>query len=120
MRIPREFREQHRHIPRYRVSRGGSPIRGWPPLMRTPWECSCGAKGREGGAGGHRDHVVAEFEQHEIRRTAYEAWQAGPDFGRRVDLDDIALRAAAQWAQLVGDGAAERKIDGVLAARGQR
>lgn len=49
----------------------------------------------------------------EIRRTAYAAFKAGGATG----LDDLALRAAAQWAQVEGDGIAEREIDGILNVR---
>jgi hypothetical protein len=55
--VPQAFKDQHGHIWRRRVVRGGSPIRGWPPEMRTPWGCTCGASGREGGERAHREHV---------------------------------------------------------------
>jgi len=48
----------------------------------------------------------------DLRRVAYDAWQAGAGSA----LDDLALRAAAQWAQRIGDHAAERAIDGELQA----
>ena len=51
-----------------------------------------------------------------LRRSAYEAWQAGSGSA----LDDLALRAAAQWAQRIGDGSTERAIDGMLEVRDGR
>lgn len=60
-----------------------------------------------------------EREADELRRTAYEAWMEGGG-PARSDLDDIALRAAAQYAQTVGDAQAERQIDGILSVREAR
>jgi hypothetical protein len=57
-----------------------------------------------------------ERETEELRRTAYDAWKEGGGPGRH-DLDDLALRAAAQHAQVVGDTSTEREINGLLAVR---
>lgn len=67
MRIPREFRERHRHLARPRVYVGTTHRTGVVvPAFRYPWRCSCGAEGRFGGArgeyGSHRDHVEAAWE----------------------------------------------------------
>ena len=53
-----------------------------------------------------------EREADELRRAAYSEWMA-----RGEALDDLTLRAAAQYAQTIGDLATERRIDGVLDAR---
>lgn len=48
--------------------------------------------------------------QDDLRRDAFETWEQGGALG---ELD---LRAAAHYAQEIGDGAAERTINGELAA----
>lgn len=59
-----------------------------------------------------------EADMDELRRTAYAAWiGGGPSCS---DLDDLALRAAAQHAQIVGNITAEREIDGLLSVREAR
>lgn len=60
-----------------------------------------------------------EREADYLRLTAYEAWIEGGG-PTRSDLDDLALRAAAQHAQVIGDTEAERQIDGILSAREAR
>ena len=60
-----------------------------------------------------------EREADDLRLWAYEAWASGGG-PTRSDMDDLALRAAAQHAQIIGDATAERQIDGILAAREAR
>lgn len=66
-----------------------------------------------------RQREEDDREQDELRRTAYEAWLAGGSVARH-DLDDLALRAAAQHAQVIGDTASERQIDSLLEGREAR
>lgn len=63
-----------------------------------------------------------EFEQWELRRDAYNLWKRAAGGGGAVNpvMEDLTLRAAAQYAQLLGDRAAERRIDGVLEQREAR
>lgn len=65
-----------------------------------------------------REELAALDEQAEAeaREQAFGEYRAS---GPRA-LGDLDLRAAAQHAQLIGDHAAERQIDGVLAVREAR
>lgn len=58
----------------------------------------------------------AESDEDLDRRDAYDRWKKSGD----SDMGDLDLRAAAQHAQRVGDGAAERQIDDRLTVRGQQ
>jgi hypothetical protein len=53
-------------------------------------------------------------EADEARRAAYEEWMISGDVGQ----GDLDLRAAAQWAQHLGNTDAERQIDDLLVSRG--
>jgi hypothetical protein len=57
--------------------------------------------------------ALVEAEQEALRRANFERWMASGDSG----MSDLDLRAAAQYAQAVGDYNAERQIDDRLAVR---
>lgn len=64
VRIPAAFRAQHELAATWRKHAGSSHAYGREctvPVARYPWRCSCGAEGREGGARGHRGHVVEAY-----------------------------------------------------------